>query len=84
VYRIMQARKHTKLTFDDLKRMRIVLKRARHFITCDGKYHGLGQNPEILRPALALPMSEQYGAKQLNLFQPVPLELMESSLTGEI
>lgn len=38
--RIVKARKVTALTFDDLKRMRVVLKRARYFITCKGVYYG--------------------------------------------
>lgn len=35
--RIVAARKTAKLTFTDLKRMGIVLKRATYFITCNGK-----------------------------------------------
>ncbi|UMZ74116.1 putative DNA modification/repair radical SAM protein [Natranaerofaba carboxydovora] len=38
--KIIMARKHASLGFDDLKRMGIVLKRARYFITCRGKYFG--------------------------------------------
>lgn len=39
--RIMQARRHGSLSFTDLKKMRVVLKRAQYFITCGGKmlYH---------------------------------------------
>ncbi len=36
--RIMSSRKHFKITFKDLKNMGIVLKRAKYFITCNGKY----------------------------------------------
>lgn len=36
--RIVAARKHNNLTFEALKKMRIVLKRAIYFITCNGKY----------------------------------------------
>ncbi len=36
--RIIQARRMGRLNFDDLKKMRVVLKRAAYFITCDGKY----------------------------------------------
>ena len=36
--RIIKARKLFKLNFNDLKRMGIVLKRAKYFITCNGKY----------------------------------------------
>jgi putative DNA modification/repair radical SAM protein len=35
--RIVHARKFNALTFDHLKKMGVVLKRARFFITCDGK-----------------------------------------------
>lgn len=65
-YRIVQARKHTKLTFDSLKKMRVVLKRAQFFITADGKYMGLGQAPALIRSRIAglelpaLPPSSKY------------------------
>lgn len=36
--RIINSRKYFKLTFKDLKRMGVVLKRAKYFITCSGKY----------------------------------------------
>lgn len=35
--RIVQARRHSSLTFEHLKKMRVVLKRAQYFITCGGK-----------------------------------------------
>lgn len=35
--RIIQARSQGHLTFQDLKKMRVVLKRAQYFITCNGK-----------------------------------------------
>lgn len=35
--RIVMARRHAILTFDDLKKMGIVLKRALYFITCSGR-----------------------------------------------
>ncbi len=37
--RIITARQSFKLTFDNLKGLGIVLKRARYFITCNGKYY---------------------------------------------
>ena len=39
--RILAARRSTKLTFQDLKNLGVVLKRAVYFITCRGKmkYH---------------------------------------------
>ena len=36
--RIIQSRKRFTINFDDLKRMGIVIKRAKYFITCNGKY----------------------------------------------
>ena len=38
--RIIAARKYAKLDFDALKRLRVVLKRAAHFITANGKFIG--------------------------------------------
>ena len=35
--RIIAARRHTSLTFEDLVKMRIVMRRAQYFITCGGK-----------------------------------------------
>lgn len=35
--RIVAARKHNILSFDDIKKMGVVLKRAVYFITCNGK-----------------------------------------------
>ncbi len=35
--RIVMARRHASLTFDDLKKIGVVLKRALYFITCNGK-----------------------------------------------
>lgn len=37
--RIITARREFKLTFDNLKKLGVVLKRARYFITCSGKYY---------------------------------------------
>ena len=37
VRRIIKARQHAKLSFTDLKKMGVVLKRALYFITCDGR-----------------------------------------------
>lgn len=36
--RIISSRKHFKITFNDLKKMGVVLKRAKYFITCNGRY----------------------------------------------
>jgi hypothetical protein len=38
--KILKIRRVHNLTFQDLKNLRVVLKRAKYFITCNGKYHG--------------------------------------------
>lgn len=42
--RIIKARREHKLNFDHLKKLGVVLKRARYFITCSGKYYDKVQN----------------------------------------
>ena len=52
--KIMAARKHHRITADDLKRMRVSLKRAGWFLTCNGKYAATyTPSPEVLRLLLA-------------------------------
>ncbi|MDR2635042.1 MAG: putative DNA modification/repair radical SAM protein [Clostridiales bacterium] len=52
-YRITQARKFSTLTFDSLKKMRVVLPRAEYFITAAGEYRGLyADDPEKIRVCL--------------------------------
>ncbi len=51
--RILGARRFGPLTFDDLKALNVVLKRARYFITCQGKYFGEGDiSSQALRTLL--------------------------------
>ncbi|MDQ2087484.1 putative DNA modification/repair radical SAM protein [Herbivorax sp. ANBcel31] len=51
--KIIRARKVTSLGYDDLKKLKIVLKRAKFFITCKGKYNGgLDINDNLIRYAL--------------------------------
>jgi putative DNA modification/repair radical SAM protein len=38
--RIVRARRLCNLSYDNLKKLGIVLKRARYFITCNGKFYG--------------------------------------------
>ena len=65
-YKITEARRYAALDFDDLKRMRIVLKRAKHFITCKGKYLG-ARDERAVKGLLALG-ARQDEARQLSLF----------------
>ncbi len=79
-YRIMHARKYTKLDFNDLKRLRVVLKRAIHFITCNGKFIG-AKSQRLIENCLS-GIEQNYNAKQLTLFN--ERELAISALTGEL
>lgn len=38
--KILKIRRVHNLNFDDLKKLRVVLKRAKYFLTCNGKYYG--------------------------------------------
>lgn len=38
--RILHSRRFARLSFDSLKKIGVVLKRAKYFILCDGKYYG--------------------------------------------
>lgn len=79
-YKILKARKFTALGFDDLAKMRIVLKRAKHFITCNGKFYG-SENENTVRTLLALESREEK-YEQLSLFS-TP-ETAYSTLTGQL
>ena len=78
-YRIMQARKHAKLDFNDLKRLRVVMKRAVHFITCNGKYFGCRRDLDVKNFLITAEISDN--AEQLSMFQN---GAALSALTGEL
>ena len=65
-YKIMEARKYTKLSFEDLTKMRVALKRAKHFITCNGKFFG-SKNEYAVRGLLAQAETQE-SSEQLDLF----------------
>ena len=65
-YKIIEARKYNTLTFESLQKMRIALKRAQHFITCNGKFFG-AKNECAVRGLLAAAETQE-SAEQLNLF----------------
>ena len=65
--KILSARRYTKLTFEDLIKMRIAMKRAKHFITCSGKFYG-EKNPLLLRGILSETEAVE-NAQQLSLFE---------------
>ncbi|MFO7888062.1 MAG: putative DNA modification/repair radical SAM protein [Eubacteriales bacterium] len=52
--RILKERKFFKIKYENLKKIGVVLKRAKYFLTCDGKYHGgIDIKPEIIRYKLS-------------------------------
>lgn len=71
--RIIAARRVGRLNFDNLKKMGVVLKRAGHFLTCQGKtYDSYSTNESIVEESLVsaklLPKSKKSVAGQLSLF----------------
>jgi len=51
--RIMRQRKGARVQFEDLKKMGVVIKRAKYFITCCGKYYGERRfEPEVIRNSI--------------------------------
>ncbi|MDO4745264.1 MAG: putative DNA modification/repair radical SAM protein [Bacillota bacterium] len=51
--RIVRQRKVSAVKFDDLKKMGVVVKRAKYFVTCCGKYHGDRKfEPETIRNSI--------------------------------
>jgi len=52
--RICAARRAAWVSYDTLHRMGIVLKRAKYFITCRGKYYGGSGKPEAIHHSLCL------------------------------
>ena len=78
--KIVSARRYGKLSFDDLKKMRVVLKRAAHFITVDGKFYGY-ENLQSVSNVLAL-TEQNDNIEQLSLFSTNETAL--SAISGEI
>lgn len=91
--RIVAARRFSSLTYDDLKKMGIVLKRAKYFITCKGKYYGVrNMNQHTVKQEIVMnninkknPISDE----QLSLFSLYPSVFMTMEenimkITGEL
>ena len=68
--RIIRQRRYAAVRFDDLKKIGVVLKRAKYFILCCGRYYGDKKfEPEVIRNAilqmeegLQMSMFDQQGA----------------------
>ncbi|HEX9059927.1 MAG TPA: putative DNA modification/repair radical SAM protein [Clostridia bacterium] len=88
--RILAARRWSNLGFDNLKKLGVVLKRARFFITCQGKYQGeKSMNETILRAGLITgkPEKKSRDWEQLSLFPLLELpspEVQIATISGEI
>ncbi|GHU78639.1 putative DNA modification/repair radical SAM protein [Clostridia bacterium] len=68
VERILIARRHTRLTTDDLKRLGVVMKRARHFIITADCPTGPHVSREAVVRALMDPSVKNVGMEQLSMF----------------
>jgi putative DNA modification/repair radical SAM protein len=93
VQRILAARKVHSLTFQDLKKLGVVLKRAQYFITCSGKYYGDTAFEEEnirkrLMPKVDFNIIENKKYEQLTFFSALPVlykpEDSFTSINGEI
>ena len=78
--KIVQARKFSSLDFKDLYKMRVVMKRAMHFITCKGKFYGQ-ERLSAVRGLLTLADSAE-NAEQLSMFSST--EITTSVLGGQL
>ncbi|MCM8899625.1 putative DNA modification/repair radical SAM protein [Caldicoprobacter algeriensis] len=91
--RIIAARRYSSIDFETLKRFGVVLKRARHFITCRGKFYGERNINEsalyqMLKPASTQQKAISSTGEQLtfsslypHVFQP---EDVYTVITGEM
>ncbi len=78
VFKILKARKFKSLDFDDLKKLKVTIKRAKYFITCKGKYQKeIPFEDDRIRTALVKPKPKKI--EQTSLF-----DLQYSSITGEL
>ena len=79
-YKICEARKFAALDFDNLAKMRIVLKRARNFITCKGKFYGIESLPAVKAALILDDRGDR--AEQLTMFSEPSTAL--SVITGQL
>lgn len=66
VERIVASRRMARLSFTDLEKMGVVMKRARYFLTCQGKSLEFYDNPMILRQRL-LALERPRGERPMQL-----------------
>lgn len=84
--KILKIRRVHSLTFEDLKNLRVVLKRAKYFITCSGRYYGdvLFDDIKIKNKLLeeTLPKNNKLNPNQLSFFDMLSSE--ENTTTSGI
>lgn len=87
--KIIRARKERSLNWESLKKIGVVLKRARYFLTCSGKMmEGVRLEPDNILRALITPQSVGFlpeQGEQLSLFpERLPFEEVAKCITGQI
>lgn len=91
VKKILSARRYGSVNFEMLKKMRIVLKRAQYFITCNGKMlYNIpieerfirNQLTDVERINVMQIQGEQVSYKQMNLFTDMQLTIPQPHLVG--
>ncbi len=73
---IVNARRYGPLSFTNLGKLGVVLKRARYFLTCQGKYLEKVDNPMVLRQALT-----DKESKVVNVRDELQLPLFDQDFT---
>ncbi|RXJ93552.1 putative DNA modification/repair radical SAM protein [Malaciobacter molluscorum] len=78
VFKILKARRFKSLDFDDLKKLKISLKRAQYFITCKGKYNSkVSFATDTIKQAIIEPPKKK-------IMQPSLFDIEYSAITGEL
>ena len=79
--KIVKARRYTRLSFEDLKKMRISMKRAIYFVSVNGKTF---DNMRIKSEYTAAALLAMEGHAQVSLFDEPSMEDKIKCLTGEM
>jgi predicted DNA-binding helix-hairpin-helix protein len=81
--RIVRQRKIATVTYEDLKKMGVVLKRAKYFLTCMGKYYGdKDLIPEYIKGKVL--QSEQIRANLLPANENLQISMFEGGSNGRL
>lgn len=84
--RIVSSRRFGRLGYEELKKLGVVLKRAKYFLLCNGRYYGEGDgNPALIRSRLvsADPDAKRLNPAQLSLFEIYPELEQQKMMTLE-